>query len=113
MPKYYDGLPAEIRIGPYAVPLLVVKKIDHKNPLGMWCGDWGPIKLREDQRSPNLAIDTLLHEIMHGIWTLSKLDTWQEEEIVEMMATWMVAVFVDNPKLLQWIIRSVLDCAKK
>lgn len=107
MPGYFGGIPSLIRIGPHEVVVQIVKKVDKKNSCGCW--RTGLIQLRRDHRSRQYALDTLIHEILHGIIEYSKLDTTEEEDIVEKTATWLVAVFLDNPKLLQWIVQCVVD----
>ncbi|MDQ3014189.1 MAG: hypothetical protein M3X11_26220, partial [Acidobacteriota bacterium] len=54
--------------------------------------------------SPERAVDTVLHEIFHGLWHQSLLKRKEREEpVVTTMATGLTQVFRDNPKLLEWI----------
>lgn len=61
------------------------------------------ITVMEDQH-PVEEADTLLHEILHAIWYCMALpeEGLQEEQIVRSMATGLMAVMMDNPKLLKY-----------
>ena len=44
--------------------------------------------------------DTLLHEILHGVWNEYNLQEGDDEErTVSTMATGLTQVFLDNPKI--------------
>ena len=48
--------------------------------------------------------DTVLHEILHACWSTMNLGPTEEEErAVSAMATALVAVMRDNPKLREWL----------
>jgi hypothetical protein len=50
----------------------------------------------------SVQLDTLLHEILHGIWWTGALeDEDKEERIVSVLATGLVQVFKDNPSILE------------
>lgn len=104
MPSYYVGLPHIIRVGPHEIRVGVVKKIGKKNPRGQFDGD--SITLRKEHQSAQDAVDTLMHEILHAIWLLAKIDAGKgdEEAIIYTMATWLTTtLFIDNPKLIVWL----------
>ena len=55
------------------------------------------------------ASDTLLHEVMHAIWSESGLDhipDLNEETVVRTLATWLRIVFRDNPDFTKFVINS-------
>ena len=48
--------------------------------------------------------DTVLHEILHACWSTMNLGPTEEEErAVSAMATALIAVMRDNPKLRTWL----------
>ena len=49
------------------------------------------------------AAETLLHEIMHGVWAAYLMDDKDEQErTVGAMSRGLTAVWIDNPGLLAW-----------
>ena len=55
------------------------------------------------------ASDTLLHEVIHAIWSEAGLDhipDLNEETIVRTMATWLRMIIRDNPSFVQFITNS-------
>lgn len=61
------------------------------------------ITVQEDQH-PVEEADTLLHEIMHAVWYCMAIpdENVNEEQAIRSMATGMMAVIMDNPKLLKY-----------
>lgn len=48
--------------------------------------------------------DTVLHEILHGVWALMGIDYPKiEETIVNRLATGLTQVFQDNPELMKYL----------
>lgn len=70
-------------------------------------GEWSSIEccIRVDTAvNPLKVVDTLLHEINHGIyWAYGIEDGDKEERVVATMATAWLQIYRDNPKLLSWI----------
>jgi hypothetical protein len=61
------------------------------------------IELDENQPDAELA-DSTLHEIMHGVWNTEKLPKRvTEERAVRILSTGLIAVFRDNPGLLNYL----------
>lgn len=59
------------------------------------------IQIDDGQTNPETA-DTLLHEILHAIWAHRNLsDRCREERAVTELTSGLIAVFRDNPGLLQ------------
>jgi hypothetical protein len=50
------------------------------------------------------ALDTVLHELMHAVYSVCHLRVSDDEErVVGMISSSLVQVFRDNPKLVAWI----------
>ncbi len=99
----FDGLPSSIRIGPFEIPVLIVEKADD---------EWGSythgisIELRNPQPNAIFALDTVLHELAHGVYkTCSLGEHSTEEQICGAMATGFTQLLRDNPQLVSWIYR--------
>ena len=63
----------------------------------------GCIRLNTD-RAMSSVIDTLMHEIIHGMYSVYSLcDEDDEERTVSVLGTGMAALFIDNPDLLKLV----------
>jgi hypothetical protein len=62
------------------------------------------IKLREEML-PDLELDTLIHEITHAIDHQMSLKMTERQ--VHGVGTGLAAVFIDNPKLLDYLIELI------
>lgn len=61
--------------------------------------------IMETQQAPAVAMETLLHESLHAMWTQTALDhiytTDQEEQIIYTMSPRIVALLRDNPAFVK------------
>lgn len=97
--------PKSVKIGPtiYTVHLL---KEDTDKYYGRTLGFAQRIYLNP-QMSAASASDTLLHEIIHAIWTVSCLpDRAAEELVASTLGTWLQMVLKDNPEVAAFILDS-------
>lgn len=63
------------------------------------------LELDEDLH-PRHVGNTLLHEILHAIWGVYRLPVKDEERYVETLATTLVSLFRQNPRLYEVITRN-------
>ena len=104
---FFDGLPSVVRIGPFDISVVVKDKINEDYDEGTYTHGVA-IELRAHQPNATFALDTLLHEINHGIYRTFGLDDRSSEEtIVATMATGWTMIYRDNPTLIAWISRTV------
>ncbi len=108
----FTKLPASIKIGPFDTTFVFKDKIDDDN--GNKDSSWGAythgvmIELVINQHNLTFALDTVMHEVSHGVYRCAGLDsTSSEESVVTAMSTGWLAVLKDNPELLQWIVDSL------
>ena len=100
-------IPAKIRIGQadYTVHMFPAA---HDATYGVCLVDHQRIYLSANQ-SWQQAGNTLLHEVMHGIWHQSGLgciETPTEENVVNIMATWIHLVMTSNPELAEFVLNA-------
>jgi len=68
------------------------------------------VTLEASFASASRAAETLLHEIMHGVyWAYGIDDKDDEERVVSTMAAGLQQVWRDNPELMAWITEAVAD----
>jgi hypothetical protein len=100
-------MPKKIKVGAvdYTIHLLEPKD---KGQYGVCVYDHQRIYL-----TPNMmhqqASDTLLHEVMHAIWSEAGLDhipDLNEETVIRTMATWLRMVIRDNPDFTKFIVNA-------
>lgn len=98
-----NGTPTLIKIG--AVDYTVVIEDEPSEEFGSCDTVTQTIVLSSNQTAQSVA-DTLLHEILHAIWTESGLFMHKrpdEETIVRTMSTWLRMVLRDNPHAAAFI----------
>ena len=65
------------------------------------------IGLKEQSINSIAGVNTLLHEILHGIIYQYGLDITEEEKVVTTLANGLTTVLVDNPWLVDYIKKHV------
>ena len=103
-----EDLPKRLRIGGLHYDLEVVPgRMANSN--GIW-GKMHPYSQKieiDDQVTGQRAVNTLLHECLHGIWQWwaigGESGQCKEVEAVTAFANGLSLLFSDNPKLLTWV----------
>jgi hypothetical protein len=55
-------------------------------------------------QKPDLRLNTIIHELLHGAWEVGGLeDSDTEERVVTILANQISGMLQDNPELVQWI----------
>jgi hypothetical protein len=123
MNKHLKQLPPMIFLGTLPVRIMLITK-DESEALGGSSGqfksvDGEPVIRILDSLGTAIAVEVVLHEILHAIWWRAGLpcDTTgegvQEEKAVEALATGLADVLIMNPALVLWIRECGLKNAKK
>lgn len=105
-------LPKSIKIGGLVYQIKRVKDLKNDKGESLW-GQFSPpdgaIYLDSKLPDNRQAVDTLVHEILHGIFAAYKLhaSTRDEERIVSCVARGLLEVFSNNPKLVSFIQEEV------
>lgn len=105
-----DELPASVRVGGFDFR---IEKWNPNQTLG--AQRWGEfssaearIAVQRDMPTVHKAVDTVLHEISHAIfWVYGIEDEDKEERIVSTFGSAWMALYRDNPWLLDWIKRAL------
>lgn len=105
-------LPASVRIGPYDIAIahgertqLALEAADH---YGEFSAHEQEIRIRSRSSSAQGDVDTFLHECMHAIfWVYGVGHADDEERIVSMLGTALLAMHRDNPWLTKWLDESL------
>ena len=97
-----------IKIGARRYSLRAMPKEDRSEIHGKISLDRGLIMLDPAIPADNQA-ETLMHEILHGVWYAYNLeDGLKEEAVVTALGTGLMAVFVDNPDLMKVLMDAAL-----
>lgn len=101
--KYIEELPDVIRIGPYDVKVEKVKELG--DDYAQFLAVEEKLIIVYDFGSKFAAVDTVIHELLHGIWKFQHLPKrCDEERGVSVLATGLTTIFRDNPQLLKWVV---------
>lgn len=98
-------IPKKVRIGHVTYKIVPMSKSESysADSYGCYMGNECTIVV-DATRDPQLVKDTLLHEIMHGVWYWGGLeDGDKQERIVTLMATGLTQVLKDNPKIGEFL----------
>lgn len=101
------GPPAQIRINGWPIKITSVPLQESSEDAGEFDGGKGVIKIRDDQEGLHL-IDTVLHEVLHGILFHQGREPGckKEEPYVRAIATGLTGFLSDNPDFLKWLVTS-------
>lgn len=115
-PEAIAALPITVRIGPFdfAIKKMSTHVAAGRQQFGEFSCISFEISIQEDIPSAAKAVDTFLHEVLHGIyWSYGFEDEDKEERIVGNMATALTALYRDNPWLSAWISKALSDNAPR
>ena len=98
-------LPKRVKIGHVTYRIVPLEDPDRAPVVyGLYMGNDCIIKI-DVTRDTQIVRDTLLHEIMHGIWQLYAIDDEDlQERTICTMATGLTQVFADNPKIGKFLM---------
>jgi len=104
------ALPPHVRVSAYDFALLPMSNAESRgtDAYGIFSSAEAAIKIHTGLVSKALAVDTLLHEILHAIfWAYHIKETDCEERTVSILGTAWAQIYRDNPWLLAWIARGL------
>lgn len=100
-----ENVPNKVKIGPFDFDIKNWTHFDGE--VNQMYGRFSSVSFTIEidfDRHPIKVVDTLLHEIMHGIyWAWGIHDGDGEERTVSNMSTGLTQVMRDNPHLLEWM----------
>jgi hypothetical protein len=103
-----DGLPATVRVGPHDVRFVEMSAEESEEKYGYFLDSKMEIGLCREYAAGSVAVDTVLHELVHAIWHQSVLkEGAAEEDIAHTIGKQLTQVFRDNPELIEWMQQTV------
>jgi len=99
--------PKKVKVGGIEYTVHMLDKKD-RGQYGVCLYDHQRIYLSQNMKH-HQASDTLLHEVLHAIWSESGLDyipDLNEETVVRTLATWLRLVLVDNPDFARFVLNA-------
>jgi hypothetical protein len=108
----YIGAPKTLKVGAFDYKVSQVPKLVNDDGTESWgqivYEDY-EITVQSLQPSPSVAVDTLLHELLHAVWhntdLRGEIGKNLEERVIRNLTSGLVALFRDNPQLLKWIVK--------
>jgi hypothetical protein len=109
MNKYNKHIPNSIKIGyiDYAFDFWPETFASTEEAQGEFFPNSQKIGLKEATIPSRSGVNTILHEILHGIIYQYGLETNEEEKIVTTLSNGLTTVLVDNPWLINYIRKHV------
>lgn len=99
-------LPSSVRVGPY--DFKIISPVQDQNNWGELSYTEHVIRLRGNFPSPQMMVDTVLHELLHACWFTGGLGKKVgEERAVNTLSTQLTQVLRDNPELFMWMRETV------
>ena len=103
-----DGLPKSVRVGPHDIRFADINGDDAKKNYGTFVPTEQAIRLHDQYASGSLAVDTVIHEILHAIFAVGTVEVKQgEEHVVSVLGTFLTQIIRDNPELIAWLQKTV------
>ncbi len=104
--------PVRVKVSPYNVPVRFDKEaMAAASANGAYLPDLHTILLAPNN-GPDMERETLLHEVIHAVWSQTFLDVkYPDEEgdsegeaIIRELSPRLLAVLRDNPKLVEYLV---------
>lgn len=103
-----DDLPPSIRIGPHDIHFAVLGPAEGRKNYGTFVPAEQQIRLHERYISGSMAVDTVLHEVVHAVFAVGTVNVEQgEEHVVSTLATYLTQIVRDNPGFVVWLQQTV------
>jgi hypothetical protein len=108
MPISIDDLPPSVRVGPHDVRFATLGAAEAQRNYGTFVPAEQEIRLHDEYASGSMAVDTVLHELIHAIFAVASVQAKQgEEHVVSVVATYLAQIIRDNPDFVTWLQRTV------
>jgi hypothetical protein len=100
--------PASVRIGPFDYRFVEMDETDGQAHYGSYSSERQEIRLRKQFASPAQWAETVLHEILHGIWDDRSINSKEgEEQVVRKSALGLASVIRHNQVLFAEIAKAL------
>jgi hypothetical protein len=108
-----SGLPKKILIGPFehAIKFADLGIASEKPIFGVYCFEDLQVTFQPGQVQAAFAVDSVLHELLHGIWRVNALHLEKlsvadsEEKLVSVIATQLTQLLRANPQFRKWLLK--------
>jgi len=93
-----------IRVGPFTVTVKTLNGEEAEKSLGLFSQEKMTIWLHPKFESEQIEAETVIHEMMHAIYSVFGVhEKDRQERVVSQMSIGMASVIRDNPKLIEWL----------
>lgn len=107
-PVDIDDLPKRLRVGPHDVRFARLSVADARRNYGAFVPAAMEIQLNPQFTCGSLAVDTVLHELVHAIFAVGSIQVkFGEEHVVSAIATYLAQIIRDNPEFVNWLTEAV------
>jgi hypothetical protein len=103
-----SALPKKLKIGTQVWQVTIIEFPPDVRKWGEIDADKQIITVHKFMPVRERLVETVLHEIIHGIWNARNLpEEICEEQAIEHLAPGLLGVFQDNPRFVSWLRRAL------
>lgn len=103
-----DDLPPSVRVGPHDIRFAALGVAEARKNYGTFVPAEQEIRLHDEYASGSMAVDTVLHELIHAIFAVATVQVEHgEEHVVSAVATCLAQIIRDNPEFVSWLQATV------
>lgn len=103
-----DDLPPAVRVGPHDIRFATLGAAEARKNYGAFVPAEQEIRLHQSYASGSMAVDTVLHELIHAIFAVGTVQMEHgEEHVVSTIATYLAQIIRDNPEFVAWLQATV------
>ena len=103
-----DDLPPAIRVGPHDIRFAALGAAEARKNYGTFVPAEQEIRLHQEYASGSMAVETVLHEVIHAVFAVATVQVEQgEEHVVSSLATYLAQIIRDNPEFVRWLQQMV------
>lgn len=93
-----------IRVGPFDITIKQLAGEERDRCMGMYSDTQMALLMRETYHSEKQEAETLIHELLHAIYSVFGVKPKDpEERVISQMSIGMASVIRDNPKVIEWL----------
>ncbi len=101
-------IPADIRVGPFDIKIVHLDARTARQAYGLFSEERHEIGLRKTFKNKQQCAETLVHELLHAIWSVQTINHKDgEERIVSKLSMGLTQVIRDNPHLVDYLKRAL------
>ncbi len=102
------SLPKKLHVAAQTVVVEITDLPKETRHWGEYDSDLHVARIDKNQYTHDRALETVVHEVLHVLWSCWHLnEDAKEEDAIKALAPALICLFRDNPEFLQWFVKAV------